>query len=296
VAFQGVKAAQALLDEKPLDPEANLAVGRYRVLVKGDWDRGVPMLALASDAKLKELAVMELDPSPTAENQVKLAKAWEDYAASLEASAKDRAEGRALFWYARVLPQLAGLQKLEVEKVLQDAAGKVYLRIQSALRAKKFSFSKAAGSNRGIGFIDVLDEGGLLVGLEIGTIDVNGQKFIRSVKPLYRAARGDVAGPAHGIGAGQTTTVTAKEGFAVGGIAVKAGAHVEAISITFMQTEGMGLNSRNSYNSQWVGGDSGAQEFRLGGSGAAVVGIAGRIAPVNKSTSVLEGIQLISLR
>src|SRR5258707_11031541 len=40
-AFRGVKTAQATLDAKPLDPEANLAVGRYRSLVKADWDRGV---------------------------------------------------------------------------------------------------------------------------------------------------------------------------------------------------------------------------------------------------------------
>ncbi|HKD36569.1 MAG TPA: hypothetical protein VKB78_07205, partial [Pirellulales bacterium] len=173
----------------------------------------------------------------------------------------------------------------------------VFARIQSALRAKKVALSKIAGSNRGVGFVDALDEGGMLVGLEIGTIEVNGQDFISAVKPLYRAARGDVSGTAHGIGSRKIVPIKAKEGFAVGGIAVKAGAHVEAISITFMQTEGMGLNPRNSYTSQWVGGtDSGASEFHLGGSGAPVVGIAGRLAPANNKTTVLEGIQLISLR
>ncbi len=295
-AFQSVKIAQAQLDEKPLDPAANLAVGRYRALAKGDWDHGLPMLALSTDAKLKELAVMELDPSPTAETQHKLADAWTDYAAALDGSAKERAESRGLFWYTRVAPLLTGLEKLTVEKILQDAAGRVYAKIQSAVRAKKVAFSKSAGSNRGAGFVDVIEEGGLLVGLDIGTIEVNGQKYVSSVKPLYRAARGEVAGTAHGIGARQIVSIRAKEGYAVGSIGVKAGQHVEAISITFMQTDGMGLNLRNSYNSQWVGGNSDAQAFHLGGSGTAVVGIAGRIAPVNKNTSILEGIQLISLR
>src|SRR5439155_13884056 len=78
-SYRGVKAAQAALDEKPLDPEANLAVGRYRVLVKNDWDRGVPMLALGSDPKLKELAVQELDASTSGDDQLKLADAWADY-------------------------------------------------------------------------------------------------------------------------------------------------------------------------------------------------------------------------
>ncbi|HKD35255.1 MAG TPA: hypothetical protein VKB78_00600, partial [Pirellulales bacterium] len=105
-AYQSVKAAQTLLDEKPLDPAANLAVGRYRALVKGDWDHGLPMLAVSNDAKLKKLAVVELDPSPTVEDQRKLAEDWIDYATALDGSAKERAESRGLFWYARVVPQL----------------------------------------------------------------------------------------------------------------------------------------------------------------------------------------------
>jgi hypothetical protein len=295
-AYRGVKAAQAALEEKPLDPAANLAVGRYRVLVKSDWERGVPMLALGGDPKLKELAVQELDASESGDDQLKLADAWADYAATLEASAKDRVESRSLYWYTRALPLLSGLQKLRVEKMLQDAGGKVFVRIQNALRAKKIAISRPAGSIRGPGgFFDVLDEGGLLVGLEIGTIDVGGQRYIRSIRPIYHAARGEIPGALHGSNRGETITLKAKEGFAVGGIAVKAGSHVEAIAITFMQSEGLGLNPRNSYNSQWLGGDGGGQEFHLGGSGSPVVGVTGKITAANNS-SVLEGLSTISLR
>jgi hypothetical protein len=295
-AFRSVKTAQATLDAKPLDPEANLAVGRYRSLVKGDWDRGVPMLALGNDPKLKALAVQELDASESADVQFKLADAWAEYAATLESSAKDRVEARSLFWYTKALPQLSGLQKLKAEKVLQDADGKVFIRIQNALRGKKISISRPAGANRGASFLDVLDEGGLLIGLDVGTIDVAGQRYIRSIRPIYRAARGEVPGQTRGQGRGETITLKAKDGFAVGGIAVKANGHIEAISITFMQTEGLGLNPRSSYNSQWVGGDGSGQEVHLGGSGSPVVGVSGKLLVPASGASVLEGLSIISLR
>ncbi len=48
LAFNDVKAAQDKLDEHPLDPDANLAVGRYRTFMKTDWDHGIPMLALGA--------------------------------------------------------------------------------------------------------------------------------------------------------------------------------------------------------------------------------------------------------
>jgi hypothetical protein len=254
------------------------------------------MLALGNDPKLKALAVQELDASESAEDQFKLADAWAEYAATLESSAKDRVEARSLFWYAKALPQLSGLQKLKVEKVLQDADGKVFIRIQNALRGKKISISRPAGANRGVSFLDVLDEGGLLIGLDVGTIDVAGQRYIRSIRPIYRAARGEVPGQTRGQGRGETVTLKAKDGFAVGGIAVKANGHIEAISITFMQTEGLGLNPRNSYNSQWVGSDGSGQEVHLGGSGSPVVGVSGKLLVPASGASVLEGLSIISLR
>ena len=83
--FRDVKAAQKLLDDKPLDPDANLAVGRFRALVKADWDGGIPMLALGSDPQLKDLAIQELNDPVTGDDLLKLADQWWDFAAALEA-------------------------------------------------------------------------------------------------------------------------------------------------------------------------------------------------------------------
>ena len=100
-AFAEVKAAQATLDEHPLDADANLAVGRYRAFMKADWDHGAPMLALGSDLKLKQLATAELeadaelDATKRPDEQLKLADAWWNYASAVESSTRDRVESRA---------------------------------------------------------------------------------------------------------------------------------------------------------------------------------------------------------
>jgi hypothetical protein len=296
-AFAEVKAAQATLDEHPLDADANLAVGRYRAFMKADWDHGAPMLALGSDLKLKQLATAELeadaelDATKRPDEQLKLADAWWNYASAVESSTRDRVESRALIWYAKALPQLSGLQKLRVEKLLQEVSGRLFAKIQNALRAKKVSRDRGAGSNHGSAFVDVLDEGGLLIGLEVGTVDVAGQRFIRSVRPLYRSPRGETSGMLHGAGGpGNIVTLKAKEGFAVGGITAKVSGRLEGLSVTFMQLQGLTMTPRNAYTSPWVGGQTSGGEIRLGGSGSPVIGIAGRV------TNVVEAISLITLR
>ncbi len=135
----------------------------------------------------------------------------------------------------------------------------------------------------------MLDDGGLLVGLEVGTVDVNGRRFIRSLRPVYRSPRGETTGTLHGESSpGRTVTLKAKDGFAIGGISVKGTSHIESLSITFMQLQGFTLDPRSTYSSPWVGtqGDAAqasGTEIHLGGSGSPVIGIAGRLSNVIKA-------------
>ncbi len=146
-AFAGVNESLAALDKRPLDAEANLAVGRFRALIKGDWDGGIPYLALSGDARLKSAAVAELTAGDAApEEQLKLADAWWDLAAASEPGIKERIETRAVFWYSKVQPQLSGLVKLRVDKRLQEIVGRVFARIQTAQRTKKLNVTPAVGT------------------------------------------------------------------------------------------------------------------------------------------------------
>lgn len=113
-AYESMRKAAAILDQAPVDPEANLTVGKYLCLVKGDWDKGISYLALGTDEKLKALAVKELKGVPDAEGQVALGDGWWDLASASEGVAQKQLQGRAAYWYRKALPAVTGLVKDKV--------------------------------------------------------------------------------------------------------------------------------------------------------------------------------------
>ena len=50
-AHAAVEEAMAVLQREPADPEANLTVGKYTCFAKGQWSKGLPLLALGNDAR-----------------------------------------------------------------------------------------------------------------------------------------------------------------------------------------------------------------------------------------------------
>jgi hypothetical protein len=67
-AFVPVQPLAERLTKQPDDPEANYGVGRYTAATRGDWKKGLPMLAKGNDASWQKLAQQELaSPSATAE-------------------------------------------------------------------------------------------------------------------------------------------------------------------------------------------------------------------------------------
>jgi hypothetical protein len=110
-----VQAALDMLAASPSDPEANFAVGKFLCVVKGDWRRGVAMLALGSNEKYRSAARLELEGAPDA---LALGDAWWEIADELEGSAKSRTQAHAGQWYRKALPTLSGLTKVRVEKAI----------------------------------------------------------------------------------------------------------------------------------------------------------------------------------
>src|SRR5262249_55950327 len=107
------------------DPDANLALGKYLAFSKGDWEKGLPHLALGKDEKLKALALQDLEKPTTTADQVKLADAWYDTAQ--EAPVKSRLQARAYFWYKEALAGATGLNKARIEKRLAELENVVAL-------------------------------------------------------------------------------------------------------------------------------------------------------------------------
>ena len=120
--YENVKAATALLDKTPDDPQANLTVGSYTCFAKGRWEEGVPMLALGKDPALQAIAIKELDGAKTAEAQLALADQWRDLAEAQPAADKKPMRERALFWYRKSLPDLTGLMRTKAAMRIKELA------------------------------------------------------------------------------------------------------------------------------------------------------------------------------
>jgi len=80
--FKGVKEARDTLETKPDDKDANLAWGKFVCTMKGNWDKGLPMLEKSSDKDLALIAKTDLDKPTNGDEQVKLGDKWWELANS----------------------------------------------------------------------------------------------------------------------------------------------------------------------------------------------------------------------
>jgi hypothetical protein len=117
-AFGEVKPALTILVEKPTDPVANMTVGRYRCYMLGDWETGLPMLALANESAAKTLATQELAGPKSPDEQAKLGDGLWDLSDKEDGTAKKRLQEHASGWYLQAVDKLEGIAKLRVEKRL----------------------------------------------------------------------------------------------------------------------------------------------------------------------------------
>ena len=115
-SYEEVKAAMKVLEDKPTDPAANVVVGRYLCFAKGDWDKGVAMLALGND-DLRATAILELRGAASSDEQMKLADAWWELSEK-EGFAKKQLQGRARYWYQKASFEATGLVKGENRKAI----------------------------------------------------------------------------------------------------------------------------------------------------------------------------------
>lgn len=90
------------LAKSPDDAEANLEMGKYLALIKGNWERGLPLLAKGS-GELKTLAEMEPVANPVTKAGFDVGVHWERAANSLPENMRPQALLRAYYWYQQAL-------------------------------------------------------------------------------------------------------------------------------------------------------------------------------------------------
>jgi hypothetical protein len=113
-----VQAARAKLKDNPEEPAANLVLGQFLCLRKGEWELGLPLLLKADDSKLKALAEKDLARPADAARQVDVGDGWWALAEAKQGMAKKLLRLRAGHWYRRARPHLAGLTKTRVDQKL----------------------------------------------------------------------------------------------------------------------------------------------------------------------------------
>jgi hypothetical protein len=116
--YQPFAAARAKLQESPTDAQANGVVGAYHCFEKGDWNKGIPCLALADDAPLRAAAQQDMKAQTDEGGEVAAGDAWWDLAAKASGTRRQAMRARAKYWYQQVLPSLDGLDAVKLEQRL----------------------------------------------------------------------------------------------------------------------------------------------------------------------------------
>ena len=140
-------AAQSALEKIKIDSKdakSQQLVGEFLCFIKEDWDQGLPHLAVGADEVLAKMAAQEKEGPLKPETWSELGDSW--YARSKDANTafREPMQRRALYWYQLALPNLSGLTKVKVEKLVADLSPVVQ---KSAVASKpaKASGPKKAG-------------------------------------------------------------------------------------------------------------------------------------------------------
>jgi WD40 repeat protein len=112
-----------ILDKAPDDPGANAEMGRYFCLVKGNWERGLPMLVKGQDKVFLDIAKRDLAKTQDTRAQLDLGDDYASLAEERKGLEQKMLLKRAHYWYVKCLPSLqSGLNKLRIEKAIEEIA------------------------------------------------------------------------------------------------------------------------------------------------------------------------------
>lgn len=91
--------------------------GFFLCAVKGDWQKGLPLLAQGTDPRLKEAAEKDLSNPSDPAKQAEVADAWWEYGTTeRNALVRQRIQGRAVHWYRQCWKRLTGVARTRGEE------------------------------------------------------------------------------------------------------------------------------------------------------------------------------------
>lgn len=134
-----IAAEYEKLAANPADPAANLAVGKYLCLIRGDWAAGLPMLGKGTDPALKAIAAKELAAPKSGEALADLAEEWWAFGGrQIEIWVKSGAESRAAELYGRAnAAGLTGLRKILADRRIAEVQSTAAASAGAGLATRK---------------------------------------------------------------------------------------------------------------------------------------------------------------
>jgi len=113
------------LVKNPKDAAANLEMGKYYALLRGNWDAGLPLLARGSDADLAALAKLEASESLKPGDAHTLGTKWAKALEKLPIDLRDHARARAYFWLAKAIPEADSASEAKIQEKLDEMAAMI---------------------------------------------------------------------------------------------------------------------------------------------------------------------------
>lgn len=123
-SFARLQAFIDRLKDNPKDGEANLELGRYFALMKGRWERALPLLANGSDETLQKLARLDAGSPKDVQAQLALADGWWDAAGKEKDPAQLALMRRAQHWYEQAIGGLAGLNRTKAARRIEQVSAR----------------------------------------------------------------------------------------------------------------------------------------------------------------------------
>ncbi len=114
--------------------------------------------------------------------------------------------------------------------------------------------------------------GGILIGFFAGEDDGNHVGFLQ---PIYLTAQAEQVGKAYGAIHRPVQCLKAKGGYALGGVNLRTGGIIDALTLVYMRVDGERLNPADSYTSATLGGQGGGPT-NFASNGGLLIGIHGK--------------------
>jgi SLA1 Homology Domain 1 (SHD1) protein len=122
-------------------------------------------------------------------------------------------------------------------------------------------------------FRDMAPDGAVLVGMRVSEGKSFG-KSVQAVQPIYQVADAYRLGKWCGMPDDDEKVLLAKPGFVVSRINTRAGLVIDALQLEFANAERGQITAKDSYTSEWVGGDGG-QNLESKPKSGLIIGISG---------------------